>query len=49
MVRYLNQWREQKLLLLSALLTLLLAISAVAVSMTHYCRSRHTLIAVLKP
>ncbi|MDD9849490.1 permease, partial [Escherichia coli] len=34
--------------LLSALLTLLLAISAVAVSMTHYCRRRHTLIAVLK-
>lgn len=40
--------RAKNFLLLSALLTLLLAISAVAVSMTHYCRSRHTLIAVLK-
>ncbi|MGX8807544.1 putative ABC transporter permease subunit YbbP, partial [Enterobacter hormaechei] len=39
--------RAKNFLLLSALLTLLLAISAVAVSMTHYCRSRHTLIAVL--
>ncbi|MCE1663044.1 FtsX-like permease family protein, partial [Enterobacter hormaechei] len=35
-------------LLLSALLILLLAVAAVAVSMTHYCRSRHDLIAVLK-
>ena len=40
--------RAKNFLLLSVLLTLLLAISAVAVSMTHYCRSRHTLVAVLK-
>ncbi|MEK9498019.1 putative ABC transporter permease subunit YbbP [Photorhabdus sp. P32] len=40
--------RAQQFLLLSALLTLLLAVAAVAVSMTHYCRSRHDLIAVLK-
>ncbi|OAT34768.1 putative ABC transporter permease subunit YbbP [Proteus myxofaciens] len=40
--------RAKNFLLLCALLTLLLAISAVAVSMTHYCRSRHTLVAVLK-
>lgn len=40
--------RAQQFLVLSALLTLLLAIAAVAVAMSHYCRSRHTLIAVLK-
>ncbi|MEX9542207.1 ABC transporter permease, partial [Escherichia coli] len=40
--------RAQQFLLLSVLLTLLLAITAVVVSMTHYCRSRHQLIAVLK-
>ncbi|CDH22851.1 putative ABC transporter permease subunit YbbP [Xenorhabdus bovienii] len=40
--------RAQQFLLLSALLTLLLAAAAVAVSMTHYCRSRHNLIAILK-
>ncbi|MEQ4708618.1 putative ABC transporter permease subunit YbbP [Providencia huaxiensis] len=40
--------RAQQFLLLSVLLTLLLAIAAVVVSMTHYCRSRHQLIAVLK-
>ncbi|WP_445496630.1 putative ABC transporter permease subunit YbbP [Photorhabdus sp. SF281] len=40
--------RAQQFLLLSALLTLLLAVAAVTVSMTHYCRSRHDLIAVLK-
>ncbi|NHB90726.1 putative ABC transporter permease subunit YbbP [Photorhabdus cinerea] len=40
--------RAQQFLLLSALLTLLLAVAAVAVSMTHYCHSRHDLIAVLK-
>nr|WP_314263215.1 putative ABC transporter permease subunit YbbP [uncultured Moellerella sp.] len=40
--------RAQQFLLLSVLLTLLLAIAAVTVSMTHYCRSRHQLIAVLK-
>ncbi|MDC9613539.1 ABC transporter permease [Xenorhabdus khoisanae] len=40
--------RAQQFLLLSALLTLLLAVAAMAVSMTHYCRSRHNLIAILK-
>ncbi|WP_340608026.1 putative ABC transporter permease subunit YbbP [Xenorhabdus bharatensis] len=40
--------RAQQFLLLSALLTLLLAVAAVAVSMTHYCRSRHNLVAILK-
>lgn len=40
--------RAQQFLVLSSLLTLLLAIAAVAVAMSHYCRSRHTLIAVLK-
>ncbi|CAM3636657.1 putative ABC transporter permease subunit YbbP [Xenorhabdus thuongxuanensis] len=40
--------RAQQFLLLSALLTLLLAIAAMAVSMAHYCRSRHNLIAILK-
>lgn len=40
--------RAQQFLLLSVLLTLLLAIAAVVVSMTHYCRSRHQLVAVLK-
>lgn len=40
--------RAQQFLLLSVLLTLLLAIAAVVVSMSHYCRSRHQLVAVLK-
>ncbi|CDG20162.1 Uncharacterized ABC transporter permease ybbP [Xenorhabdus poinarii G6] len=40
--------RAQQFLLLSALLTLLLAVAAMAVSMTHYCRSRHHLVAILK-
>ncbi|KLN96517.1 putative ABC transporter permease subunit YbbP [Moellerella wisconsensis] len=40
--------RAQQFLLLSVLLTLLLAIAAIAISMAHYCRSRHQLIAVLK-
>ncbi|MEM6160648.1 putative ABC transporter permease subunit YbbP [Erwinia sp. P6884] len=40
--------RAQKFLLLSALLTLMLAIAAVAVAMSHYCRSRYDLVAVLK-
>ena len=40
--------RSQQFLLLSALLTLLLAIAAVAVAMSHYCRSRYDLIAILK-
>ncbi|MDX7991210.1 putative ABC transporter permease subunit YbbP [Xenorhabdus littoralis] len=40
--------RAQQFLLLSALLTLLLAVAAMAVSMSHYCRSRHNLIAILK-
>lgn len=40
--------RAQQFLLLSALLTLLLAIAAVAVAMSHYCRSRYDLIAILK-
>ncbi|MTC55479.1 MULTISPECIES: putative ABC transporter permease subunit YbbP [Providencia] len=40
--------RAQQFLLLSVLLTLLLAIAAVVVSMNHYCRSRHQLIAVMK-
>ncbi|MBH1930914.1 putative ABC transporter permease subunit YbbP [Serratia rubidaea] len=40
--------RSQQFLLLSALLTLLLAVAAVAVAMSHYCRSRHDLMAVLK-
>lgn len=40
--------RSQQFLLLSALLTLLLAVSAVAVAMSHYCRSRYDLVAVLK-
>jgi putative ABC transport system permease protein len=35
-------------LLLSALLTLLLAVAAVAVAMSHYCRSRYDLVAILK-
>lgn len=38
----------QQFLLLSALLTLLLAIAAVAVAMSHYCRSRYDRVAVLK-
>lgn len=40
--------RSQQFLLLSALLTLLLAVAAVAVAMSHYCRSRYDLIAILK-
>ncbi|KAA8999984.1 ABC transporter permease [Affinibrenneria salicis] len=40
--------RSQQFLLLSALLTLLLSIAAVAVAMNHYCRSRYDLVAVLK-
>ena len=40
--------RSQQFLLLSALLTLLLAIAAVAVAMGHYCRSRYDLVAILK-
>ncbi|PWK97474.1 putative ABC transport system permease protein [Pantoea allii] len=40
--------RAQQFLLLSALLTLMLAIAAVAVAMSHYCRSRYDLVAVLK-
>ncbi len=40
--------RARQFLLLSALLTLLLAIAAVAVAMSHYCRSRYDLVAVLK-
>ncbi|MDR0806998.1 MAG: ABC transporter permease [Enterobacteriaceae bacterium] len=40
--------RAQDFLLLSAILTLLLSVAAVAVSMSHYCRSRYNLIAVLK-
>ncbi len=40
--------RAQQFLLLSALLTLILAIAAVAVAMSHYCRSRYDLVAVLK-
>ncbi|WP_416261830.1 putative ABC transporter permease subunit YbbP [Gibbsiella quercinecans] len=40
--------RSQHFLLMSALLTLLLSIAAVAVAMSHYCRSRYDLIAVLK-
>ncbi|MDF7650298.1 ABC transporter permease [Erwiniaceae bacterium L1_54_3] len=40
--------RSQQFLLLSALLTLMLAIAAVAVAMSHYCRSRYDLVAVLK-
>jgi putative ABC transport system permease protein len=39
--------RSQQFLLLSALLTLLLA-AAVAVAMGHYCRSRYDLVAILK-
>ena len=40
--------RSQQFLLLSALLTLLLAVAAVAVAMGHYCRSRYDRVAVLK-
>jgi len=40
--------RSRQFLLLSALLTLLLAVAAVAVAMSHYCRSRYDLVAVLK-
>ncbi|MBF7994149.1 putative ABC transporter permease subunit YbbP [Rahnella laticis] len=40
--------RSQQFLTLSALLTLMLSIAAIAVSMGHYCRSRYDLVAVLK-
>ncbi|SFN35989.1 putative ABC transport system permease protein [Izhakiella capsodis] len=40
--------RAQQFLLLSTLLTLMLAIAAVAVAMSHYGRSRYDLVAVLK-
>lgn len=40
--------RARDFLLLCALLTLLLAVAAVTVAMNHYCRSRYTLVAVLK-
>ena len=40
--------RSQQFLLLSALLTLLLSVAAVAVAMGHYCRSRYDLVAILK-
>ncbi|HAU6464571.1 TPA: FtsX-like permease family protein, partial [Citrobacter freundii] len=40
--------RSQQFLLLSALLTLLLAVAAVAVAMNQYCRSRYDLVAILK-
>ncbi|MGK9173996.1 ABC transporter permease [Yokenella regensburgei] len=40
--------RSQQFLLLCALLTLLLAVAAVAVAMNHYCRSRYDLVAILK-
>ncbi|BEH71574.1 permease [Edwardsiella tarda] len=40
--------RAQQFLLLSALLTLLLAMAAVAIAMNHYCRSRYALVALLK-
>ena len=40
--------RSQQFLLLSALLTLLLAVAAVAVAMGHYCRSRYDTVAILK-
>lgn len=40
--------RSQQFLTLSALLTLMLSIAAIAVSMAHYCRSRYDLVAVLK-
>lgn len=35
-------------MLLSALLTLLLSVAAVAVAMGHYCRSRYDTVAILK-
>ena len=38
--------RAQQFLLLSALLTLMLAIAAVAVAMSHYCRSRYDLVGI---
>ncbi|WP_213993384.1 putative ABC transporter permease subunit YbbP [Sodalis sp. dw_96] len=40
--------RSHSFLVLSALLTLMLAVAAVAVAMGHYCRSRGDLVAVLK-
>ncbi|WP_413740117.1 putative ABC transporter permease subunit YbbP [Sodalis sp. RH14] len=40
--------RSRSFLVLSALLTLLLSVAAVAVAMGHYCRSRGDLVAVLK-
>jgi putative ABC transport system permease protein len=40
--------RSHSFLVLSALLTLLLSVAAVAVAMGHYCRSRGSLVAILK-
>jgi putative ABC transport system permease protein len=40
--------RSHSFLVLSALLTLMLAVAAVAVAMGHYCRSRGDVVAVLK-
>jgi len=40
--------RSHSFLVLSALLTLMLSVAAVAVAMGHYCRSRGDLVAVLK-
>lgn len=40
--------RSRDFLMLCALLTLLLAMSAVTVAMNHYCRSRYDLVAILK-
>ncbi len=40
--------RSRQFLLLSALLTLVLSVAAVAVAMGHYCKSRYDLVAVLK-
>ncbi|QPR27969.1 FtsX-like permease family protein [Edwardsiella hoshinae] len=40
--------RAQQFLLLSVLLTLLLAMAAVAIAMNHYCRSRYAWVALLK-
>ena len=40
--------RSHSFLVLSALLTLILSVAAVAVAMGHYCRSRGELVAVLK-
>ncbi len=40
--------RSHSFLVLSALLTLMLSVAAVAVAMGHYCRSRGDLVAILK-